>query len=94
MSADNGVYIFKTRDKQIRVIHTLAIGNIFDTNNNYISKQVKKYFKDTPFTKDMNVANNIAQKMYKKLDVCEYGIRILPECNKTWEEILKEADEE
>ena len=91
MSADNGIYILKTKDKQVRVIHTKAIENIFDLYGRYIPKQVKKYFDDVPYTKDMNVANNIAQKMFKDIDYCEYGIRILPEYNKTWKEILKEA---
>ena len=91
MSADNGIYILRTKDKQIRVIHTKAIENIFDVYGEYIPKQIEKYFGNIPYTKDMNVANNIAQKMFKDIDYCEYGIRILPECNKTWKEILKEA---
>ena len=75
MSADNGIYILKTKDKQIRVIHTKAIENIFDLYGRYIPKQVKKYFDDVPYTKDMNVANNIAQKMFKDIDkqgICKY----------------------
>ena len=39
----------------------------------------------------MNIANSIAQRLYRQLEVCEYGIRILPEYNKTWKEILRES---
>ena len=91
MSADNGVYILKTKDNQIRVIETKAIENIFDFYGEYIPKQVNRYFGNVPHTKDMNVANSIAQRLYRQLEVCEYGIRILPEYNKTWKEILRES---
>ncbi|MCI8327281.1 MAG: hypothetical protein HFI37_05835 [Lachnospiraceae bacterium] len=94
MSADNGIYILMTKDQQIRVLHAKAIENIFDTDGNYISKQVKKYFLECPYTRDMNRANRIAQKMYRSLSACEYGITILPYYDKTWGQIMGEDEKE
>lgn len=90
MSADNGIYILKTKEGQIRVIHDKAIDNIFDSNESYNSTQLVQYFGQTPYTRDMNVAVNIAQRMYKAIPYCEYGIVILPECDKTWNQIMRE----
>ena len=89
MSADNGIYILKTKDNQIRVSHSKAIDGLFDSDGKYIYSQIQKHFNDKPFTRNMRVANKIAQKIYNNLPVCEYGIRVLPVCDKTWEQIVK-----
>lgn len=94
MSADNGVYILRTKDKQIRVVHSQAINGLFDYNGNYILKQVNNHFGDSKHTKSMDKAINIAQNIRKKLPICEYGIQVLPYCNKTWEEIKRESVKE
>lgn len=91
MSADNGVYILKTKDNQIRVAHSRAIDGIFDFNGNYISRQITKHF-GIRYTKSMDKAIKIAEKIKKKLPVCEYGVQVLPYCDKTWDEILEETN--
>lgn len=90
MSADNGVYILKTKDKQIRVAHTKAINGLFDYKGDYIPEQVYRHFGDKRYTKNMDKAIVIAQRIRKRLSVCEYGVQVLPYCNKTWEQINKE----
>lgn len=91
MSADNGVYILRTRDKQIRVAHSKAINGIFSANGRYIPKQVVRHFAGFPYTKNADVANRVAEQIKGNLQVCEYGICHLPYYNKTWEEIMEEA---
>lgn len=92
MSADNGVYILKTSDKQIRVAHSNAINGLFDFNGNYIPSQITRHFEGIRYTKSMDKAVKIAENIRKKLPVCEYGIQVLPYCNKTWNEIIEETD--
>lgn len=91
MSADNGVYILKTKDNQIRVAHSSAINGLFDFNGNYISEQITRHF-GIRYTKNMDRAVRIAEKIRKKLPVCEYGIQVLPYCDKTWNEILEDTE--
>lgn len=91
MSADNGVYILKTKDGQIRVAHSNAINGLFDFKGNYISEQISRHF-GCKYTKNMDKAVKIAEKIRKKLPVCEYGIQFLPYCDKTWEQIIEETD--
>lgn len=90
MSADNGVYILKTKDRQIRVAHSKAINGLFDCKGNYISEQINRHFGGSKYTKNMGKAIIIAQRIRKKLPVCEYGIQVLPYCDKTWEQITEE----
>lgn len=94
MSADNGVYILETRDKQIRVVHSQAIEGLFNNNGDYIPRQINKYFGDSKYTKDMSKAVKIARKIRRKLPICEYGISILPYCDKTWKQIMNESVKE
>lgn len=94
MSADNGVYILKTKDRQIRVVHSKSINGLFDYGGNYISEQINRHFGNSKYTKSMEKAIKIAQRIRKKLPVCEYGIQVLPYCNKTWKQITNEAKEE
>ena len=91
MSADNGVYILKTKDKQIRVAHTKAINALFDFDGKYIPEQIHRYFGNSRYTKNMDKAIKIAENIRKKLPVCEYGIQVLPYCDKTWEQIVNES---
>lgn len=88
MSADNGVYILRTKDRQIRVAHLQAINGLFDCRGKYIPEQIHRHFGSSKYTKNMDKAIIIAQNMKNKLPVCEYGIQVLPYCNKTWKEIL------
>lgn len=91
MSADNGVYILKTKDRQIRVAHSYAINGLFDYDGNYISEKINRHFGSSKYTKNMDKAVKIAQNIRKKLPICEYGIQVLPYCDKTWEQIVKES---
>ncbi|MCI8749129.1 MAG: hypothetical protein HFH67_14940 [Lachnospiraceae bacterium] len=88
MSADNGVYILRTKDRQIRVTHSQAINGMFDHEGRYIPEKIKLHFNGNKYTKNMDKAIMIAQHIRKKLSVCEYGIQVLPYCDKTWEEIV------
>lgn len=87
MSADNGVYILRTKDRQIRVAHSQAINGLFNYNGEYIPEKIELHFGKSKYTKDMDKAIKIAQNIKNKLPVCEYGIQVLPDCDKTWEEI-------
>jgi hypothetical protein len=91
MSADNGVYILKTKDGQIRVAHTNAINGLFDQKGNYIPEQITRHF-GIKYTKNMDKAVRIATNIKKRLPVCEYGIQFLPYCDKTWDELIEETD--
>lgn len=87
MSADNGVYILRTKDRQIRVAHLQAANGLFDYHGKYIPEQICRHFGNSRYTKNMDKAIIIAQNIKNKLPVCEYGIQVLPYCDKTWEEI-------
>lgn len=94
MSADNGVYILKTKDKQIRVAHSHAINGLFGYDGKYISEQISRHFGNCKYTKSMDKAIKIAENIRKKLPICEYGIQVLPCCDKTWEQIIGESVKE
>lgn len=94
MSADNGVYILKTKDKQIRVVHSQGINGLFDFNGMYIPEQIKRHFGNSKYTNNMNKAIRIAENIRKKLPVCEYGVQVLPYCDKTWDQIMDELAKE
>lgn len=94
MSADNGVYILKTKDKQIRVAHSQAINGLFDHEGKYIPEQIDRHFGNCKYTRSMDKAIRIAENIRKKLPVCEYGIQVLPYCDKTWEQIVSEPIKE
>lgn len=91
MSVDNGVYILETKDGQIRVAHSQAIESLFDSEGRYIQGQITKHF-GNKYTKNMRQAVKIAQKIRNNLHICEYGIQILPYCNKTWKQIVNESE--
>lgn len=101
MSADNGIYILRTKD-QYRVAHLQAIEHISwshidgDWNNKKgthqkcVPTRVVEMWGDCKFTKNAERALSIAHKWNTSLPVCEYGVRIIT-YNKTWVQILKEA---
>ena len=101
MSADNGIYILKTKD-QYRVAHIQGIDNVswsvIDGNwQNYKSKRGKcvptrvvEMWGKCKYTKDVDTAMNIARQWSGKLLVCEYGINII-KYNKTWKHIVEDA---
>lgn len=98
MSADNGIYILKTKD-QYRVAHLRSIENIYwsivdnswYSNNKYVPTRVVEMWGDCKFTKDWNKALNIANMLESNLSICEYGVRVIT-YNKTWKDILKDAE--
>ena len=97
MSADNGIYILKTKD-QYRVIHAQAIDNLSwshikrNSQREMISTRIVEYYGNSRYTRDVEIAQKVAFAMSKRYPVLEYGISIL-RINKTWNQIIKEAKE-
>lgn len=98
MSADNGIYILKTKDSY-RVIHAQAIENLFYTylNNgswkdDVVPTRAIEYYGDCRYTRDELVALKIANSMAKSETILEYGIKTIT-TNKSWRQIVKEAKE-
>lgn len=96
MSADNGIYILKTKD-QYRVAHLQAIDNIYWSAINgqqerLVPTRVVEMWGDCKFTRDASRAFNMAHKLANKLPVCEYGVNVIT-YNKTWKHILEDAQE-
>lgn len=103
MSADNGIYILKTKD-QYRVAHLQAIDNVSwsiidgDWQNNdktrgmCVPTRVVEMWGDCKFTRDENKAFQIAHKWAGSLPICEYGVNVII-YNKTWKHILEDAQE-
>lgn len=103
MSADNGIYILKTRD-QYRVAHLQSISNISwsaidgdwqsnrATRGKYVPTRVVEMWGDCKYTKNADIALKIANKWAKGLFICEYGINVIT-YNKTWKLIVEDAKE-
>ena len=95
MSADNGIYILKTKD-QYRVAHLSAIENITwsfidgDWDCRFVPTRVVDMWGNCKYTRDANKALRIAYKMVKSLPACEYGVNIIT-YNKPWKYILEDA---
>lgn len=101
MSADNGIYILKTKD-QYRVAHLCAIDNISwsiidgnwqnndATRGKWVPTRVVEMWGDCKFTRDESKALSMAHKWVSSLPICEYGVNIIT-YNKTWKQILKDA---
>lgn len=100
MSADNGVYILKTKD-QYRVIETQAIENIYFSfiepeklGNHIIPTRVLEYWGNCRYTFNQETAMRVADRILKSViedyGVCEYGIRIF-EYDKPWKKIVQDA---
>lgn len=95
MSADNGIYILKTKD-QYRVIHTQAIENIYwshfyrDMRRHPVSTRLVEYYGDTRYTRNFDKAMKVASIMSKDYGTLEYGIQVIS-VDKTWRRIVHEA---
>lgn len=101
MSADNGIYILRTKD-QYRVAHLQAIDNILWSamegvrqggaweEDGYVPTRVVELWGDCSFTRDADQALDLAHMWEDRLGGCEYGVRVIT-CDKTWEQILEEA---
>lgn len=101
MSADNGIYILKTKD-QYRVIHAQAIENIYWEHGNrdayyynkrherYVPTRVVEYWGNCKYTRSGKVAQQIAETMLKEIGFVEYGIHTFT-YNKTWKHIVEDA---
>lgn len=97
MSADNGIYILKTKDNQYRVIYASAIENLYwnplDSNsyNKLIPTRIVELYGKSKYTYDKNLARDIAFNMARNTYL-EYGISEIV-VDKTWRQIVKEAKE-
>lgn len=101
MSADNGVYILKTKD-QYRVAHIQGIDNIYfsfmdgdwrdieSKKNKYVPTRVVEFWGECNFTRSAKRAFEISNKIEKNLPICEYGVCVIT-YNKKWEDILNDA---
>lgn len=101
MSADNGIYILKTKD-QYRVAHLCAIDNITwslidgdwscnnKTRGKLVPTRVVEMWGNCKYTRDKNKAFEIAHKWAGSLPICEYGVNMIT-YNKTWRHILEDA---
>lgn len=94
MSADNGIYILRTKDGQCRVKNICAIENLNYSektgwSNEPIPERIFEMF-DGEYTRDINKARDIAFSMARKSIVCEYGVNEII-VNKTWKQIVREA---
>ncbi len=101
MSADNGIYILKTKD-QYRVAHLQAIDNVSwsiidgnwqnekETRGKCVPTRVIEMWGKCKYTRDENVAFKIAHKWASSLPICEYGVNVIT-YNKTWKHIVGDA---
>lgn len=97
MSADNGIYILKTKDNQYRVAHLQAIDNVClsaidGKHKELIPTRVVEMWGNCKFTRDENKALSMAHKWASKLPICEYGVSVIS-YNKAWKHILEDAQE-
>ena len=96
MSADNGIYILKTKEGQHRVIHAQAIENLWwsftkmGTGETICPTRVVELFGDCQYTYNRNIGRSIAFSMAGNISILEYGIREIY-IDMTWNEIIKEA---
>lgn len=103
MSADNGIYILKTRD-QYRVAHLQAIDNVSwsiidgnwqnkkETRGKCVPTRVVEMWGKCKYTRDESIALKIAHNWASSLPICEYGVNIIT-YNKTWKHIVEDAKE-
>ena len=101
MSADNGIYILKTKD-QYRVAHLCAIDNVtwsvidgdwctdMDKRGKLVPTRVVEMWGNCKYTRNENKAFDIAHKWASSLPICEYGVNVIT-YNKTWNHIVEDA---
>jgi len=100
MSADNGVYILETKDKQYRVKYISGIDDLYWDRMNSISSitpispEVVRIFGGCKYTRDKGKACSIAYNMATDV-MCkgylEYGIQLII-VHKSWKQIIKESE--
>lgn len=95
MSADNGIYILKTKEGQHRVIHAQAIENLYwgysdGYHDELVPKRIVEYYGKSKYTYDKNIARDIAFSMASDAGYLEYGVQEII-ADKTWDEIVDEA---
>ena len=95
MSADNGIYILKTKD-QYRVAHfqnaeymnySIVEGGY---ENEIVPTRAVELWGDSKFTRKESIALHLAHNWASKLPICEYGVNLV-RVNKTWKELMKDA---
>lgn len=74
MSADNGVYILRTNDGEIRVAHAQAIENIRQGKTTLDKASIILYFKDSEVYTDGDKAFQKATELLEDVGYAEYGI--------------------
>jgi hypothetical protein len=95
MSADNGIYILKTKD-QYRVVHAQAIDNLnwsfknLSCDNDLVPTRIVEYFGNCDPIKNEGEAIKIAHELKKTTSYLEYGICTIA-IDKTWKEIFGDA---
>lgn len=101
MSADNGIYILKTKD-QYRVAHLQSIENVSrsaidgdwqscgKTRGKYVPTRVVEMWGRCKYTRDERTAFRIAHRWAERLPICEYGVNVIT-YNKTWRHISEDA---
>lgn len=96
MSADNGIYILRTKDKQYRVIHTQGFYEInwsfvdMEMCEEFVSTRIIEMFGSSKYTTNCEKAVSIARRLLDKQSICEYGIQVVP-IDLTWRDIVHEA---
>lgn len=96
MSADNGIYILKTKD-QYRIMHIqnaeYMTCSAIERKKGYgtlVPTRAVELWGNCKYTRCRALAYHIAHKWAGSLPVCEYGVNII--CyNKKWEQLVKEA---
>ena len=98
MSADNGIYILECKD-QYRVIHAQAIENLYwtfldgmKTTDHLIPTRIVEMYGKSKYTRNKDIARNIAFSMAERTPILEYGISTI-KTNKFWNQIVREAKE-
>lgn len=95
MSADNGIYVLKTKD-QYRVAHFTNSENMYYSaitgtyENEIVPSRAVELWGDSKFTRKEDVALRLVHRWANRLPICEYGVNII-KVNKTWKDLMKEA---
>lgn len=95
MSADNGIYILAARD-QYRVAHAQGIDHLYWSfsegycGNRIVPTRVLEVWGNLPHTGDAGTAIQVAERLRRKIPVCEYGICVIP-LKMTWRKLRQSA---
>lgn len=95
MSADNGIYILRTKD-QYRVAYFQNAGYMYcsaitrEYNDKIIPSRAVELWGDCKFTRREDIALHLAHKWAESLPVCRYGVNIV-RFNNTWMKLLLDA---